>query len=222
MAKKDSELKKLLSLASGTGIDPEGLLIELAGEIARRLPDNTEKVAESLVEKVQGRLSAQLSESVEAIKGMVAAGAQPVDVEKIINGVANTLKPTIIEVAKNTVSEAFVANSKALTSEVYRVMDARFNELKTAASGNGEGSASAVISGTKLDIGNLVAQLLANADGISKLVAAFRGTGGADQQIASQLQTIFRWHNVLTKLESGKATSEELTKGIADIAKSKE
>jgi len=201
------ELDRIKKLAQGVGIDIDVVLGEIANEVARKLPKQPaeadwQKMVEDVSMKVEARVGAKLADVLQAVKAS-ADGSKP-DTEGIIKGVANLLQPQIVEAARQASETVFKANSQALFQQLEE-------KLK-----QGAGVTTSEQTIGNMSAGGLLQALLANSDGIAKLIAAFRPQS-TDAKIAEQLTTVFKWHSLLSKLESGKANIDELQSNITQI-----
>ncbi len=213
MAKESqkSEIDKLRSQAKISGLDVDGLIGEIAEEVAKKLP--VQPPLDEIIEKAslatESRIAVKLTNVLEEIKAS-ADGNKP-DSEAIIKGVASLLQPQIVEAAKQAVQVAFQ------DPEIARQMAAQAKQIfeNTARDAGVTTPAGQPIG--NMTLGGLFQVLLGNVEGIAKLVQAVRPTHSTDEKIADTLQGIFKWHNLLTRLEKGQTDVNALEKGITEI-----
>ena len=204
---EQSQLNKLLGLTQKVGIDGKKLLEELSQAVISRLPQPTEidwqKVTEDVSLKVEARVGAKLSDVLEAVKASTD-GSKP-DTEGIIKGVAGLLQPQIVEAAKQASEAVFAANSQALMQQL---------EEKLKQRATGTAPQEQTIGHTS--VGGLIQLLLANSEGIARLVQAFRPPPTPEVRAAELLGMSLRLADKIDRVKSGKAQIDELTKDISD------
>lgn len=90
-------------------------------------------------------------------------------------------------------------------------------EARQAGPGDdGEGKPAGGAGGASGGFGGFsVGELLKNGPQIVELIKAWRQPG-TEQQMMGQMNLIFRWHGLLSKLERGGGSGEDISKTIAD------
>jgi len=200
MATKQPQLNQLLGLAKNVGVDVDGekLLEELSLVMISRYPQIDEvALMEKIAIRVETRVATKLSDVLEAVK-VSADGSKP-DTESIIKGVANLLQPQIIEATRQASEAVFTANSQGLLRQLEEKLKQQAVDVPTPEQPLGNMSA-----------GGLIQALLANSDGIAKLIQAFRPPQSTDAKIAEQLGLMLRYHKILGSLEQGKGNIDEI------------
>lgn len=209
---EQSQLNKLLSLTQKVGINGEKLLEELSQAIISRLPQlqpvDTAALIETVSLRVEARVGAKLSDVLEAVKASTD-GSRP-DTEGIIKGVAGLLQPQIIETTKQASEAVFAANSQSLLQQLEEKLKQQATPVATREQPIGSMTA-----------GNFFQTLLANSEGIARLVQAFRPPPTPEVRAAELLGMSLRLADKIDKVKTGKAQIDELTKDISDSLQKK-
>jgi len=199
MSKEYNQLKKQ---AAGIGLDLDIIVDEIVKATIKKLPPPVDEVA--LVEKigaaVEAKIAIKLSEVLEAVKA--SSGESKPNTEGIIKGVAALLQPQIVEAAKQASEVVFAANSQALMNQIQE----KLQEAKTKAEPG--------VSIGNMSAGGLIQALLANSEGIAKLISVFRPPPPPEVKAAELLGMSLRLAEKIDRVRSGKAQIDELTEDI--------
>ena len=151
-------------------------------------------VVSQATEAIEGRLFESLTKAIEEIKGKAAAADELQSKAKIA-----------LEAVPNLIQEQIEAqlkvNLKGIVEEVGNKFEERVKAMGGSTGANG--------GGMNLD------KLLANSDKIIGVVNAFRSPT-TEQAMMGQMNFVMRWHSLLSKLEKGGGSGDDVTKAIAD------
>lgn len=221
--KKKSTLESLKGKAAMIGLDIEEVAAELVDRVIQKLPPAPQPADEApLIEKVSAaveeRIATKLAQVLEAVKASTD-GSKP-DTEGIIKGVATLLQPQIVEAAKQASEAVFASNSQALLKQLRE-------ELQQANPGVGDnpGDGRVAPNTGQINIGSLLDLILKTDDKgnlvITQIINALRPQKSSDEKIAETIGGIFKWHNLLTRLEKGQADVNTLQQSLTEITTKK-
>lgn len=151
--------------------------------------------------------------------------------KEVINGVANVLKPILMENAERQAKLVFEAQSKALIASIKLELDnaskkqpdgqlpANTGKEDEEATQEGEGNKDNTNpqSGGLGGLAPLAMYIVEHAEDVKGLIDAFRGTPSADVQIGNQIGTIFKWHKALSAIEKSGGNADEIAGAINQV-----
>jgi len=146
--------------------------------------------------EIEGRLATSLNQAIAGINEKIDLGAAAA--AELQNN-AKIAFETLPNVIQENVETQLKANLKGIVEEVGKQFEGK---VKEAGGGN---------SGT----GITMESILANSDKLVAVVQAFRSPT-TDQAMAANMGMIFKWHGLLSKIEKGGSSGEEITKAIQD------
>ncbi len=245
---QDSQVQKLKKLAKMTGIDIEAALAEVQEKTVQMAIDKisplikqpapvnvdmdelTAKVVEALkpvinshiettVANSELRIAGKIAEVIEELQkkiDVIKITSKPEDAQSIIQGVAATLQPVIVQESQRTVEAIFQANFKAMQSEIQRLMD---EKLKSHQSQDADLTVQSQVGGVGL--GSLF-QVLMNPEilnAIKGVVEVFKpAPAAAPAAFMADFGRMMSFHDLMTKIEKRTATSDDITRGLSNIA----
>lgn len=159
-----------------------------------------QKIAAAFAEGLESKLATKLDEAIAGIDEKIKLNAEA---NAALQEKAKAAFEQLPEVIKNQVAGQLQVNLKGIIEEVSNQFE---EKVKALASGAGAGP-----DGAGLSLNNL----LAHSDQIISIVNAFRSPT-TEQAMMSQMNFVMRWHSLLTKLEKGGGSGDEVTKAIAD------
>lgn len=162
----------------------------------------------TMVLKAAGDIENQLGEKLEAaiagINTNIEANAAAVDEIQV-------KARSVIEAMPNLIQEHIEGQLKAnLKGIIDNISDTFEEKVKEMAGGGSNGGGSL----------NL-ATLLEHSDKIIGVINAFRSPT-TEQAMMGQMNFVMRWHSLLSKLEKGGGSGEEVTRAISDTFKPEE
>ncbi len=152
------------------------------------------EVVSKAAEGIELRLADSLNKAIEDIKGKAAAADE-------VQSKARTAMEAVPKLIQEQIESQLKINLKGIVEEVGN----RFEE-RVKAMGGGTGANGGPIT---LD------KLLANSDKIIGVVNAFRSPT-TDQAMLGQMNFVMKWHKVLSSMEKGGGSGEDITRAIAD------
>ncbi len=199
-------LKKLEKLAAPAGIDMQGLVTELAGEVAKLLPPTVDPdtIVEQTVEKVSALVAHKLSEVTESIKASLQSGQT--DPKALIQGVADLLQPQMKVAADRMTAEA-VAAARQAAEQVRADIEARLPKAPEDGAGGGNGA-------NAFAPANLLSWASANMEGITKLVQTFRPQQSTDERIVQEALRAFRLTDTISRMRDGERDAGKLLQAL--------
>ena len=156
------------------------------------------EVVSKAAEAIEGRLAESLNQGIEGLNSKIDSTKAAADE---IQSKAKTALEGVPQLIQDQIEVQLKTNLKGIVEDVGNQFEERVKALGGSAGANG--------GGMSLD------KLLANSDKIIGVVNAFRAPT-TDQAMMSEMNLIFRWHGLLSKLEKGGGSGEDLTKQIAN------
>ncbi len=210
------QIKPLLSQA----MQPEVDLNALAEKVVPALRSNITAYIDKAVADSEVRIASKLAEAIEHIDKKIEtakiSGGTPQDAQAIIQGVAEMLKPVIAQESQKGAEAVLKANFQALQSEIYRVMDERLKQAPTASPETVPSQEVMQSPGGGL-LGTL-SQLLSSPIGEKLIERLFPAPAAPQTAFMADFGRMMSFHDLMTKIEKRTATSEDITKGLANIA----
>lgn len=151
-------------------------------------------------EAIESKLAATLGAAIEGINSQFESNAAAA---AEIQSQAKAALETVPHLIQEHVENQLQANLKGIVEEVGNQFEAKVKAMAGGGSGDGAGG------------GMGIEKLLANSDKIIGIVNAFRSPT-TEQAMMGQMAFVMKWHGLLSKLEKGGGTGDEVTKAIAD------
>lgn len=160
-----------------------------------------QKMVTAAAEVVENKLADSLKEAIESINTKVDASVvASTDLQAKAKIAFEALPNMIKEHVEGTLSE----NIKSIGEELSKQFEGKVKAMIGAGGGNSAGGGSMGLR-----------DLLAESDKIIGVINAWKQPT-TDQAMMGQMNLIFRWHGLLSKLEKGGGSGEDITKAIAD------
>lgn len=201
------------------GVNFSEALDELKSEIVQEItqsigpqPD-VNAITDKVAAKVLGEVGVRLTEAVEKITRDLS-GAK-IDTGSLTQGVADLLLPQLNVAIQKASADQFQANFKTLQAELYKQLDAKVNQIRQSQNEDEPENHTQKTGSGGNWLADIVKSVLDNPEGLKTIVEIFKPAPAADTQMASTISNIFRWHKVLSQVESGKISSEELGKELS-------
>ena len=157
-----------------------------------------QRIVTEAVGAIEDRLASKIDEVMQGINSKIEAN-EIITAE--LQAKAKTAFETLPQIMQDQIQTQLQTNLKGIIEQV----STQFEEKVKAMAGEAGASGG----GMSFD------KLLANSDKIIGVVNAFRAPT-TDQAMMSEMNLIFRWHGLLSKLEKGGGSGEDITKAIAD------
>ena len=200
--KKKSGLESLKEKAAMVGLDFDQIKNELVNEVISKLPRPVDEKAlvEEISATVEARVAIKLSEVLEAVKASTE-GNKP-NTESIIKGVNSLLQPQIVEAAKQASEVVFEARSQVLLNQLQE----KLQQAKPDA-----GTEQPV---SNMSAGGLIQALLANSEGIAKLIQAFRPQPQPTVVLADEISKLYRFNRIFDDMKKADVDADTFDKKI--------
>ena len=200
--KKKSGLESLKEKAAMVGLDFDQIKNELVNEVISKLPRPVDEkaLAEKISATVEARVAIKLSEVLEAVKANTE-GNKP-NTESITKGVASLLQPQIVEAAKQASEVVFEARSQVLLNQLQE----KLQQAKPDA-----GTEQPV---SNMSAGGLIQALLANSEGIAKLIQAFRPQPQPTVVLADEISKLYRFNRIFDDMKKADVDADTFDKKI--------
>lgn len=159
-------------------------------------------VVSQAAEEIEGRLAVSLNKAIEGLDAKISSAAATGEALK-------STATTALEALPNLIQEKIEAQLKDNLQGIVEEVGNRFEERLKAGAGAGAGAGKN--GGPGLDFN----ALLGNSDKIIGVINAFRSPT-TEQAMMGQMNFVMKWHQLLSKMEKGGGSGDDLTSAIAE------
>ncbi len=152
-------------------------------------------------ELVEGKLAASLNTAIEGINSKIETNEATT---ANLQATAKTAFETLPNIIQEKVENQLEGSLKVISEEIGKQFEGKMKALATGGK-DGEGAPG----------GLNLPYLLEKSDKIVEVINAFRSPT-TEQAMMGQMAFVMKWHGLLSKLEKGGGTGDEVTKAIAD------
>lgn len=165
--------------------------------------DQLKGVVSQAAEEIEGRLAESLNKAIEGLDAKIAATTAAGDALK-------STATTALEALPNMIQEKIEAQLQDNLQGIVEEVGNRFEERVKAVAG-AAGAGAGKNGGAGLDFSSLLGQ----SDKIISVINAFRSPT-TDQAMMGQMNFVMKWHKLLSTMEKGGGSGEDITSAIAD------
>jgi hypothetical protein len=155
--------------------------------------------------EIENRLSDRLEAAIAAINQNIEANAAAVSQ---VQSQARSALETVPALIQEHIESQLKANLENIIDQVSNTFEEKVKAMAGSIGGNGGG-------------GLNLALLLENSDKLIGIVNAFRSPT-TEQAMMGQMNFVMRWHQLLSKVEKGGGSGDEITRAISDTFRGEE